>query len=471
MKPPKNMGQEPDRDGSIALLLRFLARHGEKIIAGGVIVAALWIALQTRFYQPLPWPPDELEQLADDTEDSINKNTYSIAEEKVKVFDFVTYAEQIKTQIPTEPYRYHAEWNPAIHPDPLPRSGFKVLTAEVLRGEAFRRVSAPTPESAERWQRPPLSGTQTAANDGAIWVNVYGTIPLWAQWDVYNQVFETLPENNRPKYIYYELEKAEINQKEELVWQPVIVYPDYPKEDDQTNLNINSYSDFSLDRLVPFEQRLEASPEQTLDAGSMLLFSDFDVAPARTYAYRIRLYLVNPNYNLQETSVEAGVDTKNELVRSDWSAFARIYVPDRTLVQLQSVTPTDPVDFPRQTAPLRPVWGTLFLDYYDMELGQSLPLVEKTNVLRGMLGNMSKKDANKYINKGKPADETISDNYPDTGLRSDVCVMDFSGGRKLQKRQSRESQGSPELSVAGRALLLMPDGTMQEISTEQELFP
>jgi hypothetical protein len=107
-----------------------------------------------------------------------------------------------------------------------------------------------------------------------------------------------------------------------------------------------------------------------------------------------------------------------------------------------------------------------------MELGQSLPLVEKSNVSRGMLGNMSKKDANKFINRGKSVDENASSvNYPDTGLRSDVCVMDFSGGRRLQKRQSREAQGSPDLALAGKALLLMPDGTMQVISTEQELFP
>jgi hypothetical protein len=48
--------------------------------------------------------------------------------------------------------------------------------------------------------------------------------------------------------------------------------------------------------------------------------------------------------------------------------------------------------------------------------------------------------------------------------------MDFSGGRKLQKRSTREALGSPDLSVPGKALLLMPDGTMQVTTTAPELF-
>ncbi|MDR0327683.1 MAG: hypothetical protein LBI05_05230 [Planctomycetaceae bacterium] len=470
MKSPKNFKHKQDRNSGIVLLLRFLVRHGEKIFAGGIIVVAIWIASQTRLHQRLSWQPDEMVQQAVNVENAIRDSTFSVVDENEKIFDYATFAEQIKAEIPTEPYRSDSEWNPVIHQGAPPRSGFQVIPAESLRGEARRRISTAAQSKAEQWQRPPQPGTQSSANDAPIWINVYGTIPLWTQWDVFNHVFDHLPEINKPKYVYYELEKAEVNSKEELIWQPVIVYPDYPVEKFQASRKFNSYSDFSPDRLVPFEQRQISPQEQFAD--SLLLFSDFDVEPARTYAYRIRLYLVNPNFNLQVTSVEEGVDTKNELVRSDWSAFAKVYVPDRTLVQLQSVTlPDASVDFPRQTVFLREIEGTLFLDYFDRELGQSLPLVEKANVRRGMLGNMSKNDANKYINKGRTPEEFRPVNYPDTGLRSDVCIMDFSGGRKLQKRQSREAQGSPNLAIAGKALLLMPDGTMNVISTEQDLFP
>jgi hypothetical protein len=199
----------------------------------------------------------------------------------------------------------------------------------------------------------------------------------------------------------------------------------------------------------------------------MILFSDFDgVKPAATYAYRIRLYLANPNYNMQEASVEEGVDTKNPYIRSDWSPFASVYVPDRTVVLVASVTlPDSNMDFPRQSAPLRAVIGTLFLDYFDTELGQALPIVEKVRVERGMLANMTKIEANRYHSRGKSPDESVNINYPDIGLRSDVCIMDFSGGRKLQKRPT-----APDLFVPGKVLLLMPDGTMQVTTTAPELF-
>jgi hypothetical protein len=61
-------------------------------------------------------------------------------------------------------------------------------------------------------------------------------------------------------------------------------------------------------------------------------------------------------------------------------------------------------------------------------------------------------------------------NFPETGLRSNVCIMDFSGGRRLQKGATREAQASPDLFAPSRALLLMPDGTMQVTSAEPELF-
>ena len=464
MKSPKNINRK--RDKRIVALLQFLFRHGEKCAAGILIVAAVWFALQALNYQPLTWQPGDLTALSKDAEETINNNDYTIADENVMPFDYAVHAEQIRERIPFEPYQSDAVWHPAIHPAPQPRGGFEVLAAESLRGEAVRRTVLSAPEKpANQWQPPPQPETQPAIKDAVIWVNLYGMIPLWQQWDIYNQVFDHVQaEMNRPKYIYYELQKAEIKPKEELIWQPVIVYPN---GEWQKNREMDTYSDFLPDRLIPFGPPGTAQEQY---ASHSLLFSDFDIEPAKTYAYRIRLYLVNPNYNQQEISVEAGVDTKNELVRSGWSSFAKVYVPDRTLVQIQSVTPTDYAEFPRQAAPLRPMSGTFLLDYFDIELGQSLPLVERRDIRRGMLCNLSKDEANRLYNIGKTPDEVVDVHYPDAGLRSGVCVMDLSGGRKLQKKPSREAQTSPELLIPGKALLLMPNGTMQMTTTEQNLF-
>ena len=454
MRRPREIRQERNKDEGGKPVRRFLVRHGEKIAAGIVIVVAVWLALQVKNYQPLSWQPGELEDVADSTEIIIINNEFTIENNGIDVFDYATYAEQITAIIPPEPYRSDIVWHPVLHPAPLPRGSFEILTAHSLKVEAVRRTRLTTQgKPVEQWQPPPRLETTTEnstsdRNTTSIWVNLYGTIPVWEQWNVFLQDIHSTDPANRPEYVFYELEKTEIQPKEVPVWQPVVIYPG---------------SEFQTDRLIPFGQ------QEALQSQDVLLFSDFEIEPAKTYAYRVRLYVRNPNYNMQETSVEAGVDTKSELIRSDWSSFTRVYVPDRTLVQLQSVTPTDPSDFPRQTVPLGQMRGSLVLDYFDIEQGLSLPLVEKRDILRGMLGNMSKDEVNKYVNKGNTGEAVII-NYPDTGLRSNVCVMDFDGGRKLQKRLTQKAQASPDLFVPGSALLLMPDGTMQITTTETELF-
>ena len=450
MKLPKYIKQKGDENGGVALALRFLVWHGEKVLVGIVIATAAWIALRAWEHQPLAWQAADMERLAEEIEETIRNSPPDLIDGDITKFDYAAYAEQIRINIPSEPYRTDAVWRPVIHPGPLPRNGFEVLTAESLRGEAIRQARLTAPEKLPaRWQHP-SSETSAATSNASIWINLYGTIPLRQQWDIYNQVFDNALEANRPQYAYYEWEKAVIKPKEKIVWQPVDI-------DDTGELQEN--------RLIPFGKLQDSLGDQNL-----LLFSDFAVEPAKAYAYRIRLYLFNPNYNLQEASVKEGVDTTSEFVRSEWSDFTRVYLPDRTSVHIQSVIPTDSADFPRQSAPLQRVRGTMYLDYFDIELGQSLPLIEKRDVFRGTLCNMSKNEANQYINRGKSSDESVNVNYPDAGLRSGVCVMDMSGGRRLQKRPTREAQGSPDLFVDGKALLLMPDGTMQVTTTAPDLF-
>ena len=438
--------QNKDVGGSAPSVLRFFVRHGEKVASGALVVMAVWIALQVENHQRLSWKSDELENLADNTAEIILKN--EIATE-MEVFDFAEYAEQNRMMIPSVPYHSDTAWNPVILPPPRPRGRFEVLSAQSFRGEAIRRAGWMAQKGQTTQWQPPATVDDNASpvrNTASIWINLFGTLPIWEQGDIYDQVFDNIDPANHPKYVYYELAKMEITSKGASVWQPVIF----------------------ADRLIPFGQPLEALQNQDL-----LLFSDFDIEPGKTYVYRMRLYIRNPNHNQQASAVEQGVDTTSEFLRSEWSPFARINVPDRTLVQLQSVSPTDDALFPRQVDPLRSIRGTLFLDYFDIEQGLSLPLVEKRNVSRGMLGNMSKDEANRSINRGNAGDIVAGEvvvNYPDAGLVSNVCVMDFSGGRKLQRKSTREAQASPDLFVSGKALLLMPDGTMQATSTEPEFY-
>jgi hypothetical protein len=446
MKRLKSSVKTEQDERGVALILRFFVRHVEKLIAGVVILTAAGLALQTLNYRPLSWEAKELEALADSAENAIREGGQNLHID-MEIFNYAKYAEQIKEWIPTEPYRSGGELRPVLYPDRRPRGGFEVLTAESLWGEPVRRADGTVPE---QWQHPPLPEFTPGENNTTIWVNLYGTIPWDKQWEICNQTFDSAPEINKPRYIFCEWERAEVHLDKSLIWQPVIVYPGYSEEEPQ------------LDRLIPLEKQ-----QGSFQEGELLLFSDFDVSPAKTYAYRVRLYLGNPNFNLQTTSVKEGVDTTSPFVLSDWSHVARVYVPGRTSVQIKSIILANTADFPQQRAPLLPTRGVMTLDYFDIELGQSLPTVELTNVQRGTLCNISKRQANAFINRDKTPEETVNLNYPDEGLRSDVCVLDFSGGRRLQKRSSRET---PELFVPSKALLLMPDGTMQVTTTEPDVF-
>jgi len=92
---------------------QFLVWHGEKIVAGIVVVVALWFALQGLGYQTLTWQPNALEEDASAAETAIRNSTRSAEEEAVEFPDpdHATFAQQIRDPIPTEPYRAETLWN------------------------------------------------------------------------------------------------------------------------------------------------------------------------------------------------------------------------------------------------------------------------------------------------------------------------------------------------------------------------
>ena len=91
----------------------FFVWHGEKIVAGIVVVVALWFAMQGLSYQTLTWQPNALEEDASAAETAIRNSTRTAEEEEVAFPDpdHATFARQIRNPIPTEPYRAETLWN------------------------------------------------------------------------------------------------------------------------------------------------------------------------------------------------------------------------------------------------------------------------------------------------------------------------------------------------------------------------
>ena len=92
----------------------FFVWHGEKIVVGIVVVVALWFALQGLGYQTLSWQPGDLEKIASEAETAVRNNTRTAADEEIEVFDYATYAEQIKSPLLAEPYQSKSQWIPAV---------------------------------------------------------------------------------------------------------------------------------------------------------------------------------------------------------------------------------------------------------------------------------------------------------------------------------------------------------------------
>jgi len=109
-------GKKRGLGSSPGVAQQFLVWHGEKIVVGFVAVAAIWFALQGLGYPTLSWQPDELERWATDAEADIKRNVRSAAEEmesaNTKISDYTVRAEQIKTPVPSEPYRLMQRWDP-----------------------------------------------------------------------------------------------------------------------------------------------------------------------------------------------------------------------------------------------------------------------------------------------------------------------------------------------------------------------
>ena len=93
---------------------QFVLWHGEKIVVGIVVVVALWFALKGFGYQTLSWQPSALEEVSAAAEKAIKENTWMAENEGIQIFDYATYAGQMKETTPALPYRSESAWLPAL---------------------------------------------------------------------------------------------------------------------------------------------------------------------------------------------------------------------------------------------------------------------------------------------------------------------------------------------------------------------
>ncbi|MBR5627380.1 MAG: hypothetical protein IKW74_07155, partial [Thermoguttaceae bacterium] len=190
-------------------------------------------------------------------------------------------------------------------------------------------------------------------------------------------------------------------------------------------------------------------------------YFDFDVKEGVTYVYRVKLILANPNYGIEERFVEDTSTLTKTTVVSEFSEPSNpVALGTDSRIFVTQVTPSSrPGQEPR---------ASLSSVYFDTETATK-SLVENQTVVRGQVANFmhqSHKPLNDSAGMGgmtgmmdltAMTGNTGGKNKKKTTNKSvdhvsNVCVLDFEGGRKISGTQLR----SP-----GKMIVLDPNGLVE----------
>lgn len=242
---------------------------------------------------------------------------------------------------------------------------------------------------------------------------------------------------------------------------------------------------------VPRDRRRDKVPEEEevqpiLVTDYLFRFFDFDVESGKTYRYRVRLYLANPNYKLGENNVVSVDLTKERHLITEFSTPSNMVT-----IPLESRILGIAVTAPNVRTPWSdPVAGIMAV-HFDLSDGTEW-YVEKERVLRGATINYAKQDATNGAAEsqvaagaggaagttrpgarppqpvrpgaanrppaGRPSVNTpaAEESQKTIDIVSDVCVLDMLGGVGLIKT----AVDAPDLRSPGRIMVLEPSGNM-----------
>ncbi|MDR2346275.1 MAG: hypothetical protein LBE18_09440 [Planctomycetaceae bacterium] len=199
--------------------------------------------------------------------------------------------------------------------------------------------------------------------------------------------------------------------------------------------------------------------EQRIIENFLFRYIDYSVQPGKTYRYRVKLTLANPNFGMSEGDV-VNIDlTKDPYLDTDFSnASNKVTIPPDSRILARTIYP------PSQKTPwLEPAANVLAV-YFDLNDGSEWVWGSSERVYRGSTLNI--KDAvtyhpttiDKQETRAKPAPPrpTAAPAAPtDTKLqpqRKDVitnmCIMDIIGGIELGK----VVQDAPTIKTPGKIM-------------------
>lgn len=197
----------------------------------------------------------------------------------------------------------------------------------------------------------------------------------------------------------------------------------------------------------------------------LLRFFDFTVDSGKSYVYRVRLRMANPNWQLPANQLENPSLKNDQYIYGDWSEItdaARVPGDDALLAgeALTSGGPFEPS-------------AKVILEHFDQEKGVMTSVADK--VVRGQMANSKKQDI-KYIDPIKLKVETFEDVEVDTGM----TVVDILGGGRIGKNAAKlapsrlltmDSDGNFEIreELTDRTAFASADAAQKRVKEAEEL--
>lgn len=214
-------------------------------------------------------------------------------------------------------------------------------------------------------------------------------------------------------------------------------------------------------------------------------FFDFSVEPGKAYVYRVKVMLVNPNFEVPDEYLEDPALALQETLEAEWSDPSEptaMPLDSRVLVASVKAPTSDPTASPK---------GNLCCVYFDMDRAMESSYIGE-NIVRGAVANYSSKpiyvarqrsmmasseygageyggDYGEYgeygggygPGMGRPTGpQTGQDVRPDEPVETsldyitNVCVLDMLGGEKTP------GKSDDDMNTPGRMLLMSPTGQL-----------
>lgn len=205
----------------------------------------------------------------------------------------------------------------------------------------------------------------------------------------------------------------------------------------------------------------------------LLRFFDFNVEPGKSYVYRVRLVLKNPNYGkeagklikpefaqkqyliIPDTTPPETADPKQEdslKIRLAAVQSNIIFVPNDTQILAESAKPKGTGD----------LTGRVYLLKWMKDTGQEV-YKDFANIERGQVLNFNDVKPEAVIDPTQGSEAKPLDN---TNFVTDATLLDMDGGKKLTGKDRNLTEPSEMLFmfVRGKSLLLMGRNEMEDMS-------